>query len=484
MLPILILIAVPAFAAILCIMFTDLRVQYAVSISVSAVHLVFSALLFSGFPTPDLPYFISTDALSTLFMLVLSNVYFWIVLVSYKYLTVTASTPAGGGKKHYFALMNFYVCVNSAAMLSNHFGMYWVAAEATTLSVAPLIYYYRDEEALAAMWKYLFVVSVGIAFAFIGIVFLSLSAAGTPLEGKQLFFPDFVRYADSLDPVWLTASFIFIFVGLGTKIGLAPTHLGDVDATSNAPGPVAALMSGSLRVTALLGVMRILHIVSKTSSYAFAQEIMIIGGLLSLLVCFITMFRAHNYKRLLAYSSVEHLGIIVLGMGIGKLAFIGALYHVVYNSITKSVLFLSAGNIHRKYGSREIDDVRSVLRTLPWSGWLLLLGFLAISGVPPFGIFFSELMIFEGAFKSGWFWVFPVMLFFLLFIFINMGKALFTMLYDDDTRHIPAREHERFGVMQFAPLALLVLLLALSLSNPSLLHDKIMHIAFSYGVRP
>jgi hydrogenase-4 component F len=484
MLDIAVLIFVPAIAAASCALLPSLRVQYAVSLIVAAAHLLFSVLLFAGVFSPGMPEFFSRDALSTLFLLVLSNVYFWIVLVSYAYLTKTASTPAAGGKKYYFALLNFYLCANSAAILSNHFGFYWVAAEATTLSVAPLIYYYRNEEALEAMWKYLFIVSVGIAFAFIGIVFLSLSAAGTAMEGNQLFFADFARNAGVLNPVWLKASFIFIFVGLGTKIGLAPTHLADVDATSNAPGPIAALMSGSLRITALLGVMRILQIVSGTSAGDFARGVMIVGGLFSIFAAFLFVFRANNYKRLLAYSSVEHLGIIVLGLGIGKLAMIGALYHVVYNSLTKSVLFLSAGNIHRRYGSREIGDVRAVLRMQPWSGWLLLLGFLAISGIPPFGIFFSELMIFEAALFDPWMWIFPLLLFFLLFIFIFMGKALFAMLYDDEDHAAPGGEKEGFGIMQFAPLAILIMLLALSVSAPALLHDNIQRIAQSFGVSP
>ena len=203
--------------------------------------------------------------------------------------------------------------------------MYWVAVEATTLSVAPLIYYYRNEEALEAMWKYLFLVSVGIAFAFIGILFLALSAHGTVLAGKQLYFADYIKNAELLNPIWLKASFIFIFVGLGTKIGVAPIHSGDVDATSNAPSPVAALMSGSLRLTALLGVLRILQIIRPTSSYEFVKVILIIGGLLSVFVVFVFMFKVKNYKRMLAYSSVEHLGIITLGIGIGGLAFVGAI---------------------------------------------------------------------------------------------------------------------------------------------------------------
>ncbi|MBK7380273.1 MAG: hypothetical protein IPJ03_15015 [Ignavibacteriales bacterium] len=183
---------------------------------------------------------------------------------------------------------------------------------------------------------------------------------------------------------------------MSTKIGIAPMHSGDVDATSNAPSPIAALMSGSLRLTALIGVMRIFQIVVPTSSFEFARTILIIGGLLSLFTAFVFMFKVNNYKRMLAYSSVEHLGMITLGIATGGIAFIGAMYHAIYNSITKVVLFLSAGNIHSKFKSREVDNVRNVMNILPKTGWLFLIAYLAISGIPPFGIFFSEIKMFEG----------------------------------------------------------------------------------------
>jgi len=360
-----IFILLPLLTAGFCYFVKDLRIQYSISLTVAVLHLGLSLLVFLGLYHTQLPTFFSVDSLSKFFLLILSNVYFWVVLVSFSYLKRPVMPKAEEGKKYYFLLINFYLTANSAAMLSNHFGMYWVASEATTLSVAPLIYFYRNEESLEAMWKYLFLVSVGIAFAFIGILLLTLSAKGTGLEGKQLFFWEFVRNAAQLNPIWLKASFIFIFVGLSTKIGIAPMHSGDIDATSNAPSPIAALMSGSLRLTALLGVMRIFQIIRPTSSYEFAKILLIIGALLSLFVAFLFMFKVNNYKRMLAYSSVEHLGLISLGLGVGGLAFIGAMYHAFYNSIAKVVLFLTAGNIHRSYKSREVGKVHSVLTRIP-----------------------------------------------------------------------------------------------------------------------
>ncbi|MDP2036146.1 MAG: hypothetical protein Q8L04_02100, partial [Ignavibacteria bacterium] len=198
-----IFILFPLVTAGLCYFIKDLRLQYGASIIVALFHLGLSLLVFLGVHHAQLPTFFGFDSFSKLFLPILSNVYFWVVLVSYSYLKRPITPKAEEGKKYYFALINFYLAANSAAMLSNHFGMYWVASEATTLSVAPLIYFYRTEESLEAMWKYLFLVSVGIAFAFIGILLLTLSAKGTVLEGQQLFFWDFVRNATKLNPIWL-----------------------------------------------------------------------------------------------------------------------------------------------------------------------------------------------------------------------------------------------------------------------------------------
>ncbi len=478
-----ILILLPLLAAAFCYFVKNLRVQYNVSLIVSLSHLFLTLIVFLGIYHIQLPTFFSFDSLSKLFLLILSNVYFWVVLVSFNYLKRPVTSKAQEGRKYYFLLLNFYLASNSAAMLSSHFGMYWVATEATTLSVAPLIYYYRNEEALEAMWKYLFLVSVGIAFAFIGILFLTLSANGSVLEGKQLFFWEFIRNAKALNPIWLKASFIFIFVGLSTKIGIAPMHSGDVDATSNAPSPIAALMSGSLRLTALLGVLRIFQIITPTSSFEFARIILIIGGLLSLFTAFVFMFKVNNYNRMLAYSSVEHLGMIALGIGIGGLAFIGAMYHAIYNSITKIVLFLSAGNIHSKFKSREVDKVRSVLNIMPKTGWIFLLAYLAISGIPPFGIFFSEIKIFEGILFSDKPFVLVLVMIFLLFIFINMGKIIFTMLYKKGDEEVSQINSERFDITHLAAILLLILLITIAVSSPEIIYQNILNVGKDFGIK-
>ncbi|HPN39238.1 MAG TPA: proton-conducting transporter membrane subunit [Melioribacteraceae bacterium] len=481
MIEFLIFIMFPLFIAALLFAIKDLKLQYMFSLITGGFHLAFSFIVFTNNFSSKMPMFFELDGLNRYFLLILSNVYFWVVLVSYKFIKERINEEAKISYSYYFLLLNVYLASNSAALLSNHFGMYWVSVEATTLSVAPLIYFYKNEEALEAMWKYLFVVSLGIAFAFIGILFLSLSSKDTSIEGGQLFFSSFITHAKELNPIWLKASFIFIFIGLSTKIGIAPMHNGDVDATANAPSPIAALMSGSLRLTALIGVMRIFNIIKFTDSFQFARTLLIIGAVLSIIAAFIYMFKANNYKRMLAYSSVEHLGIITLGLGIGNIAFLGALLHAFYNSICKIILFLSAGKIHRFYGSREINKVNGVLKHFPISGWLFIIAYMAISGIPPFGIFFSELTIFEGILISDLPFVLILLMILLLFIFINMGKITFNMVYKEENDIKLLGKKDSFDIINIVSVLLVILLVVVASSASKFLTPNLIEITKAFG---
>lgn len=471
-----------AVSIIVCLSVKNLFIQYLVSIFAGVVHLTISALLFINFIEIDIT-FLSFDSLSKLFLIVLSVVYLSVTLVSNAFLKRQILKENDKSRKYYFLLLNCYLLATTSVILSANFGMYWIASEATTLCVAPLIYYYRDDESLEAMWKYLFMVSIGIAFAFIGILFFTLSANGTPLEGKQLVFALFKANASELNPIWLKAGFIFIFVGLSVKAGLAPLHSADVDATSAAPSPIAALMSGSLRIAALMGILRAFQIVSGTSIYNFAKIVLITGGTLSICVAFVFMFRVKNYKRMLAYSSIEHLGLITAAVGFGGLAFIGAMYHVVYNALNKVVLFISAGNIHSRYKTREISKIGSVISLIPWTGWIFLLAFFAISAIPPFGVFFSELMIFEGTFLSDKPVILFFIMFFMLFIFINMGRSIFQALYSDNLLPDISRDKEKLSIIHLVSLILLFLLVAIALINPGILRENIINISKDFGIK-
>jgi hydrogenase-4 component F len=385
-------------------------------------------------------------------------------------------------KKYYFSLVNMFLFSGSLAIISNHLGLYWVAIEATTLSLVPLIIYYRDPASIEAMWKYLFLVSVGIAFAFIGILFIALAAKNTELAQQNLFLNGLIQNGNLLNPIWLKAGFIFFFVGLSTKIGIAPMHTGDVDATSNAPSPVAALMAGALRAVALMGVLRIFQIMLPTPTADFARLILIIGGTLSVIVAFAFILRTTNFKRMIAYSSVEHLGLIALGFGIGGIALIGAVFHVFYNALTKMAIFFNAGSIHWAYKTTDITGIKGALKQIPWTGWLFLLSFFAVTAAPPFGTFFSEIMIFRGLIHEQHYLLLIFLLGLLLFIFIGMGKRTFDMLYKESSGE--KVETEGFHIVHFSSVIILLTLIVTGFYMPDDIYALIMTIANDFGARP
>ena len=235
-----------------------------------------------------------------------------------------------------------------------------------------------------------------------GSFFLAYASLKSGLE-STLLFDQLVKDAPKLSPQWLHAAFVLLFVGYGTKMGLAPMHTWKPDAYGEAPGIVGTLLAGGVTSCAFLAILRIYQICRAGTEAEFAREIMIFIGLLSMVVAAVFMARQKDFKRLLAYSSIEHMGILVLGLGIGGVAIYGALLHLINNGLTKGVLFLSAGNIHRAYGSKLTDDVRGAIQRLPLSGALFLAGFLAITGSPPFGPFVSEFTIVNAAVGSGQF---------------------------------------------------------------------------------
>jgi hydrogenase-4 component F len=311
--------------------------------------------------------------------------------------------------------------------LSHHLGLMWVAMEGTTLASAPLLYFNHNARSLEATWKYLLIGSVGIALALFGSFFLAYSAIKADLE-STLLFDQLIQIAPRLSAPWLHAAFVLLFIGYGTKMGLAPMHTWKPDAYGEAPGIVGTLLAGGITSCAFLAILRVYQICRAGSEAAFAQEMMIALGLLSMAVAAVFMVRQRDFKRMLAYSSVEHMGILVLGIGIGGLGVYGALLHLINNGLTKGVLFLSAGNIHRAYGSKLTDDVHGALQRVPLSGALFLAGFLAITGSPPFAPFVSEFTIVNAAVGSGQFVASGLFLLLLGIVFIGMGATVLAVV--------------------------------------------------------
>ncbi len=357
---------------------------------------------------------------------------------------------------------------------TDNLGLMWVAMEATTLSSAPLIYFNRTPRSIEATWKYLLICSVGIALALLGSFFVAYSAVSRGMT-PSLKIIDLLRQAPRLNKVWLQAGFVLLLVGYGTKMGLAPMHSWLPDAHGESPAPVSAMFSGALISSAFLMVVRSEHILVAAGDGAYASRILIFLGLLSMLFAAIFMIGQQDLKRMLAYSSVEHMGILALGLGIGGIALLGAMLHVINNGLTKGSLFLSVGNIDRAYGGKTIPQVQGAMRRLPLSGTVFMLGFLAITGSPPFGPFISEFMILNGAFAAGHFLIGAAFLFLLLVIFLGMGRTVLAAVLG--RAPVAARRNNyRDGLLSSLPALgalLMVLLLGLYLPPPlrNLLHQ-------------
>jgi hydrogenase-4 component F len=364
------------------------------------------------------------------------------------------------------ACLLVFLGVLGLVTFAQHLGLMWVAIEATTLSTAPLIYFNRSKRSIEATWKYLLVGSVGIALALFGTFFLAYSALPSGLQ-PSLMVDEVMRSAPGLSKPWLRAAFVLLLVGYGTKMGLAPMHTWKPDAYGEAPGVVGAIFAGGVTSCAFLAFLRIYRVCVAAGEGAYLSSILLAMGLFSMAVAGLFMVGQRDFKRMLAYSSVEHMGILIVGLGIGGPALYGTMLHIATNGMTKGALFLSAGNIHRAYASKSTDEVRGALRRLPASAGLFLAAFLAITGSPPFGPFVSEFSIVNGAFDAGRAIVAGLFLAFLLLVFIGMGKTVLKVVQGRppiETAESPYRDH----FMTLAPvLALMALVLLLGLWIPA-----------------
>ncbi|MDR3557067.1 MAG: proton-conducting transporter membrane subunit [Syntrophobacteraceae bacterium] len=321
----------------------------------------------------------------------------------------------------------FFLATMSLVCLGQDFGLLWVAVEATTLSSAPLIYFHRHRRSLEATWKYLMICSVGIGLALLGNFCLAVAATLGPDKSVPLLLSSLISHGGLLHPLWLKVAFLLLVVGYGTKLGLAPMHTWLPDAHSEAPSMVSALLSGALLNCAFLAVLRILQVCQAAGLGEFGQHILLGFGLLSMTVAALFIVAQSDYKRMLAYSSIEHMGILSLAVGLGGAAYFGALFHAVNHSLTKGMLFLVAGNILTAYKTKSAPEVRGAAKLLPISGVLWVAGFLAITGSPPFGPFLSELIILKSALDQGRIVIAVVYLVLLSVIFIGMAAIVFRM---------------------------------------------------------
>jgi hydrogenase-4 component F len=366
----------------------------------------------------------------------------------------------------FYALFAGFGFTTLAAPLMNSIGIYWIAIELTTLVSTFLVAFEREAESMEAAWKYIMIVSAGISLALLGTVLFYWG--GTFVFGPtyNMTWSVLAEAAPRIDPVLLTLAFLLVLVGYGTKVGLAPMHSWLPDAHSEGPAPVSAMLSGALLNTAMVGIFRFLGIVRLAGLGLLPNMALVLFGAFSLLVGALFIVRQRGVKRLMAYSSIEHMGVVALGFGFGgPLGIAGAFYHMLNHSLNKSLMFFGAGNVMRAYGTKRIGQIHGVGEHFPTMGALWLAGAVSITGAPPFGLFLSEFTIMRAGLTPAFSWAVYFMAALLIVIFVGFMNHFRAMFYAPP---IEARPSQKQSAWCIAPMwAALLALLVLGLWWPS-----------------
>lgn len=423
------------------------RLNLAAMLAYSLLHLIISTILYLN--DGDASIYFKTDKLNILFLLILSSLFLGVSIYSVKFLKSVFSS-----RRHtsYVVFLMLFVFSMTGVILSTHLGLLWVFVEATTLASTPLVYFHRERSSIEAAWKYIFVCSIGIALAFIGIILLSMGTDGT----ASLFFEDLYKHANDISPLWLKLSFPFILIGFGVKMGLAPLHNWLPDAHSESPSPISAMLSGTLLNTAFLAILRIYKLLELANKAQYAKILLLIMGFLSLLVSAVFIIKTKNYKRMLAYSSIENMGIIAIGIGIGGIGVYASLLHLIGHSLSKSSLFLTSGTILHYFKTKDIKEVKGLLKHDPVTGWLWILGICSISAFPPFSTFISEFLIVKESFSHDYIILAGCFLFLLTIILYGMAGSVFRMSFGEKIQITP---NEGQGILGCLPQIIFLILL-------------------------
>ncbi|NUO78434.1 hydrogenase 4 subunit F [candidate division KSB1 bacterium] len=429
----------------------------------AALRFAGAAIAGSAAPTFGPGEMLRADSLSALLMVCVAGVATLTLLLGPGLERNAAATLP---LRRYQISLNLFIAAMLLTVSANNVAVMWIAVEATTIFSAFIIPLTLSKAAVEASWKYILISSVGIALAFTGTVlgyfdFVTLSGRAE----HALNWTVLLDTAPRLHPEVMRLAFVFILIGYGTKAGIAPMHTWKPDAYGEAPAPLAALMSSALFATAMYAIVRWKVVVDATLSSNFTDNLLLALGLLSLVIAAFSVVLTDNYKRMLAYSSIEHTGLICFGLALGPLGAFAALLHLVNHTAGKSLLFFLIGNVERKYGSPLIANVRGLLKTMPWTGGLLAATLLMLIGLPPGGIFISEFALLRAGFAADYPWLMGLTLALLLIIFVSFINHLNKMLYGAPAEGVALGEVSGWRI---APLFIFVaVLVTLGLTLPA-----------------
>jgi hydrogenase-4 component F len=368
--------------------------------------------------------------------------------------------------RYYYALVHGFIATMLVTVLADNLGILWIAMEGTTITSALLVGFHGDKHGLEAAWKYIIVTTIGISFGLFGTVLVygaAVHAQGGVFAGA-MNYSSIAAIANKLDPGIIRIAFIFVVVGYGTKAGLAPVHMWLPDAHSQAPTPVSALLSGALIKCALFGIIRFHTLARGACGADFSQGLLLIFGLISVVVATPFIIVQHDLKRLLGYHSVEHVGIIALGLGFGgRLGTYGALLHVINHGVTKALVFLIAGDAIGRYGTRDMRLMRGFLGIAPFAATLLLMGAFSLAGTPPFSIFISELIVLRAGLGAGHYVMVAVFLAMVVVIFAGLVHHVGQMVFGDADKTADRGRESPSPLLGALLLALVMVLLGVTM---------------------
>ena len=479
------LIVAPALGAGAAYLLRDLRARLAVLLAVALLHTGLVAVVWARPGASAAGGWLVADPLGQVVLTLVSVLFLAVAHYVTGYLRENSVRRPRGGRAVVSCLLAFLSAATLVA-LSHHLALLWIGLETTTLAVAPLIFDRRDRRSLEAVWKYLVLSSVGIALALLGVFVLATAQPDGLQGGRPLVLDDMVAHARVLDPAWLRAGFVFIAIGFGTKMGLAPMHAWKPDTYGEAPSFVGGLMAGALTSCAFLGLARVTSIGFAAGLDAFMRPVLLGFGLLSLVIAAAFIVGQADVRRLLAYSSVEHMGLLVLGLGLGGVGAYGAALHTLNNGLAKGLMFLAVGNVVLVNGTSAASEIRGLIRTMPATAVLLVIGLFAVSGSPPFGLFLSEFTILMAAFSTGHWVIAAVVILLLVVIFIGIAAMILSLVYGvpnvQRERAEAGGRRERLWLVT-APAVLATLVLMLGVFIPPPLADALARAAASLGGR-
>ncbi|PWB82791.1 MAG: hydrogenase 4 subunit F, partial [Methylocystaceae bacterium] len=394
------LLALPAISAIFLAFIPGYRMTSRLNVAVSGA--TFVCALWLLYDRPAAGNYLFVDDLNIVFVVLSTFIGFTTSAYSASYIgheiETGKLTPAY--VRFYHAMYQSLMFAMNLGLLANNIGLMWVAVELATLTTVLMVGIYRTHEALEAAWKYFILGSVGIALALFGTILVYMSAEPVLGEGYDaMVWTSLMRHAADFSPRLLNVAFVFLMLGYGTKVGLAPMHAWLPDAHAEGPTPISAVLSGLLLNVALYAVLRFKMLLAANAAAIAPGPLMITLGLVSLIFAGFMLYRRDDVKRLFAYSSIEHMGIITFAFGMGgPLANFAGLLHMTMHSLTKSAIFFSVGHISQAKGTQKIADIRGLTESHPLLGWSLVAGVVAIAGLPPLGIFMSEFLVVTSTF--------------------------------------------------------------------------------------